>query len=63
MTNEQLLADIRNKIQPAANLVALVDDYFKESQSAVSFAQTHDYIKEELPKALEAIEYLRNIKL
>jgi hypothetical protein len=62
LTPEVLLADIRNKLSPASNLIALIEMY-------MSGERTHeemDYIKEEIkkgiPLAKESMEYVRNFE-
>lgn len=63
MTNEQLLADIRNKLSSASHLIALVSDYFDGTKKAFEFEELHKHIKEAIPKAEESIEYVRKFKL
>lgn len=64
--SEEVLADLRNKLNPACNLVALVEEYFMSTNKMRSLEEI-DYlmntIKKQLPKAKESFEYVRNYKV
>lgn len=63
MSNEDLLADIRNKLSPASHLICLIAEYFDGTKTAAEFEEIHKHIKEAIPQAEQSIEYVRQFKL
>lgn len=63
MEAPELLADIRNKMSPAANVICLIEEYYSGTKSISELDYLHETILNEIPKAKESMEYLKNIKL
>ena len=63
MTNEDLLADIRNKLGPVTTLLSLIEIAEDESKDFDVQATAADRVREQLPEAKKAIDYVRNYKL
>jgi hypothetical protein len=57
---ETLQADIRNKLTPTKNLLALLDLYFKETDETKK-AKLVSFIEKERIKVKENVTYLSNI--
>ena len=53
-------ADIRNKLSPPKNLVNLLEIYFDE-ESVVDKKQLLKYIKNDMKKSKESIDYIANL--
>ena len=58
-------ADIRNKLSPSLNLVALLRIYFSETENALNDAMNKEkllpYIKKEMLKSEENIKYISKL--
>jgi hypothetical protein len=53
-------ADIRNKLSPSLNLVALLDLYFKETDEAKKYVLQR-FIKKEMKNSKKNIKYISNL--
>lgn len=64
LSNEDLLADIRNKLGNASSLIQLVDLYFNDKNlSDEKREYVLNKIKKTIPLALESIDYVRTYSL
>lgn len=63
MTNEELLADIRNKLSPAATLISLSSELYSKGKTPEQYDKLYNYIKDILPDTKESIKYLKEFKL
>jgi hypothetical protein len=58
---DEMGADIRNKLGPLNTVICLLKNYELESDPEVRDRIFERWIKQELPKCEESIEYLKNI--
>ena len=56
-TSVFLLPDVRNKLTPFSNLMALIEEYFKENEPQKK-NQLEELIKNELPRCEKSLTYL-----
>ncbi|MGV6830488.1 MAG: hypothetical protein ACWA5P_02860 [bacterium] len=63
MESHVLLAEIRNRMSPAKNVITLIEEYYSGTKTIGELDILHEAILKEIPKAKESMEYLKNIKL
>lgn len=62
MSKEELLHDIRNKMQGAQNLISLVEK-LKDCDKQDDWEKTFSLVMECVPNAKASMNYLRTLKL
>lgn len=60
INKEEIGADIRNKLSPPKNLIALLEDYFNE-KGVLDRDRIEKYIKISMDDTKKSIEYLANL--
>lgn len=61
ITKEELVADIRNKLNPISTLIGMVDDYMNGVKSDEEYDFINKSIKEQLPIVKDVMEYMKKI--